>query len=175
MLFNNIKIAFRSLRRQPFYSSINIGGLTLSLVVGSLMLLWVWEEVKINRFQVYGDRLYKMYMGFYDANGELAPWATVSYPLSQAGKEKIPEVEDVVTMTRPEEVKVSWEGREIKSQGIDATMNFFDWMSFPLLKGGFDRKESAVRQMPGPRARCNQRSSRRGATHQSVHQSQWAA
>jgi predicted permease len=147
MLLNNIKIAFRSLRRQPFFSAINIGGLTLSLVVSALMLLWVWEEVKINRFQANGERLCKMYMGFYDANGELAPWETVSYPLSQAGKEKIPEVEDVVTMTRPGEVKMSWEGREVESRGMDATMNFFDWMSFPLLQGGFDRKESTVRQM----------------------------
>ncbi len=147
MFRTHLKIAVRNLRRQPFYSWINIGGLTLSLAVGLFMLLWIWDEVKVNRFQVNGDRLQKVYMGFFDANGKLEPWDHASYPLGQAGKERIPEVEDVISIRATGELPMVWQNRVHKVQGIDATTNIFDWMSFPLIQGSFDREELDVPQM----------------------------
>ena len=44
MLQNNLKIAFRSLINQKGYSIINIAGLSISLAVTLLMLLWVKDE-----------------------------------------------------------------------------------------------------------------------------------
>ena len=147
MFLNHFKIAIRNIRRQPFYSWINIGGLTLSLAVGLLMLLWIWEEVKVNRFQVNGERLQRVYMGFFDANGTLTPFEHISYPLGKAGKEQIPEVEDVIIMSENGEIPLSWKERQFKARGVDATMNVFDWMSFPLLQGNFDRDQPAVPQL----------------------------
>lgn len=147
MFKNHLKIAIRNLRRQPFYSWINIGGLTLSLTVGLLMLLWIWDEVKVNRFQVNGERLQKVYMGFFDANGKLEPWESASFPLGQAAKEQIPEVADVISIETIAETTVSRENRQFKGKGLDATINLFDWMSFPLITGSFDPEHSHVGQL----------------------------
>lgn len=147
MLYLHLKIAIRNIRRQPFYSWINIGGLTLSLTVGVLMLLWIWEEIQVNRFQVNGERLQKVYMGFFDANGKLSPWEQASYPLGQAAKEQIPEVEDVISIRSTGALPLSWQNRHFEAPGVDATMNIFDWMSFPLIQGRFDRETSDVPQM----------------------------
>lgn len=111
------------------------------------MLLWIWEEVKVNRFQVNGERLQRVYMGFFDANGALSPFEHISYPLGMAGKTQIPEVEDVIIMSENGDIPLSWQERHFKAKGVDATMNIFDWMSFPLLQGNFDRDQPDVPQL----------------------------
>lgn len=101
----------------------------------------------MDRFQVNGERLYKIYMGFLDANGKLEPWDHASYPLGQAAKEQIPEVEEVVAIAMDYDVLLYREGRSFKGRGMDASMNLFDWMSFPLVQGSFDREKAGVDQL----------------------------
>ena len=45
MLFNYIKIAFRSLLKFKGYAAINLFGLALGLAVGVLIMLYVFDEV----------------------------------------------------------------------------------------------------------------------------------
>ncbi len=60
MYRNYLKIAFRNIIRQKFYSFINIGGLSIGLVISLLILLFVAYEFSYDRFNVNGDRIFRV-------------------------------------------------------------------------------------------------------------------
>ncbi|HZK62776.1 MAG TPA: ABC transporter permease [Puia sp.] len=61
MLKNYLLIAFRNLRRNKVFSSINLMGLSIGMASAILILLWIQNEVSFDRFHAKKDRLYKMY------------------------------------------------------------------------------------------------------------------
>jgi len=50
MIKNYFKIAWRSLLKGRWYSVINIGGLSLGMVVAVHIGLWVWDELSFNKY-----------------------------------------------------------------------------------------------------------------------------
>ena len=57
MIKNYIKIAWRNLIKNKFYSIINIAGLTMGLVIGMLILLWVQDELSFDSFHKNGKNI----------------------------------------------------------------------------------------------------------------------
>src|SRR5579871_45134 len=91
MLKNYFKIAIRSLRRNKTYSFINITGLSVSLAVSILLLLWVHDEISFDRFNVNAARLYKLAPTF-TIGGTTTTWDATSAPLGVFAKKEVPEV-----------------------------------------------------------------------------------
>lgn len=60
MIKNYFKTAFRTLRRHPGYTAINLTGLTVGMAVCLLMLLFVRHEYSINRTFENGDDIYRV-------------------------------------------------------------------------------------------------------------------
>ena len=60
MLKNYFLTAWRNLRRNPFYSVINISGLAIGLAVGMLILLWVQDESSYDGFHQHAPNIYKI-------------------------------------------------------------------------------------------------------------------
>ena len=60
MLKNYFKTAWRNLRKNKLYSVINIAGLTLGLTIGSLILLWVQDELSYDAFHQHASNIYKL-------------------------------------------------------------------------------------------------------------------
>ena len=58
MIRNYLKIAFRNLINQKGISLINIVGLSISLAVTLLMLLWVQDEWSTDRFHEKSENVY---------------------------------------------------------------------------------------------------------------------
>ncbi|WP_353718360.1 ABC transporter permease [Dyadobacter sp. 676] len=50
MLKNYLKLAFRTLVKDKFYSLINILGLTIGVTCGMLLLLYVTDELSYDRY-----------------------------------------------------------------------------------------------------------------------------
>ena len=81
MFKNYIKIAWRNLKRNKGFSTINIGGLALGMSVAMIIGLWVYDEVSFNtQFENY-DRVAKV-MQNQTYNGEIL--SDVSLPLQLA-------------------------------------------------------------------------------------------
>ena len=59
MLYN-LKHAIRNLRRNGFYSVINMTGLAVSLAACILIMLWVWDELSYDKFHCNADRIYSV-------------------------------------------------------------------------------------------------------------------
>lgn len=68
MLLNYFKVALRSIRRNKFYSFINVAGLTVGIGCALLIFLYVQDELNFDRFHSKSDRIYRMYCKYYLPN-----------------------------------------------------------------------------------------------------------
>ena len=61
MFKNYFLITIRNLRKNGFYSFINITGLSIGITCSILILLWVFDETSFNKFLPKYDRLYQVW------------------------------------------------------------------------------------------------------------------
>jgi len=61
MLKNHFKIAWRNIVRSKGYTLINIGGLGIGMASAILILLWIQNEISMDREHSKSDRIYRMY------------------------------------------------------------------------------------------------------------------
>ena len=97
MFKNYLTIALRHLKRHKIYSFINISGLALGMACCILILLWINDEVRYDRFHEQTENLYRVVN---DLNYGPVSQITrgTAYPLGPAMKEEIPEVKEVVRL-----------------------------------------------------------------------------
>ncbi|MEB0250108.1 hypothetical protein QN344_08160, partial [Mucilaginibacter sp. 5B2] len=60
MIKNYIKTAWRNILQNKFYATINVTGLTVGLVVGLFMLLWVQDELSFDKNNSKAKNIYKV-------------------------------------------------------------------------------------------------------------------
>ena len=137
MLRNYLKIAFRNLTRQRFYSLINISGLALGVAACLLIVLYVSHELSYDRYHEKANRIYRI-------NGEIKfagnhyQLAVAPAPLAHTLVEEYPEVESAVRFRARGSYLVKRENavesiREPDVMWVDST--FFRIFSVHVLKG----------------------------------------
>jgi len=93
MIKNYIKTAWRNLLKSKLYSFINLGGLTIGLAVGILILIWVQNELSFDRFHKKADDIYKLEIfGGTGATKQL--WTQLVAPIGPLSKQQLPSVID---------------------------------------------------------------------------------
>ena len=95
MLSNYLKIAFRNLRRDKFYSLINILGLTIGITCGLLLLLYVTDELSYDRYHKKADQIYRVVALIHEPD-KTNHWAGIQPPTVKTMKETYPTVENYV-------------------------------------------------------------------------------
>jgi ABC-type antimicrobial peptide transport system permease subunit len=141
MIQSYLKIAWRNLWKNKFFSALNIIGLSLGIVFSLLILLWVKSEFSVDAYHVNGNRLYQVYEREYydhkiDGNYDTAPL------LASELKKEIPEVEYAITLQEDNSVNTFQAGTKIlKEEGTAARPDIFKMFSYPLLQG---TPESAI-------------------------------
>lgn len=147
MLTNHIKIAFRSLLKQKGYSFINIAGLSISLCVALLMLLWVQDEWNTDKFHVNKDRLHFLFRTIPLEGGELDVYRGCPLPLMRAAESELPSVEKYIPIQATNEVTIGIDKNTFRAAGSAGTLSLFEAFSFPILAGDvsqLDKKSSAI-------------------------------
>jgi putative ABC transport system permease protein len=136
MLFNYIKIAFRSLQKFKGYAAINLLGLALGLSGGILIMLYVIDETSYDNFHVNGDRIYRVESNFYTpASGEGGALATNAWPVGAVLKKDFPEVESVLYAKNASFLLINQGDKRIRQKIHFVTPEFLTMFSFPLKKG----------------------------------------
>ena len=138
MLSHYLKIAWRSLRKHPIYSLINILGLTVGLACGILILSYVLFEWSYDSHFENKERIYQSVTeyDFPEQKGLIAVTPSIVSPLFQR---EFPEIEAGVRMLfsgkyRPAIVK--YEDRRFQEESFFyADSSFFDVFSFKLKQG----------------------------------------
>jgi putative ABC transport system permease protein len=131
--------ALRHLRKYKGYTLVNIVGLAMGIACCLVILLFVREEWRFDRFHADADRIYRVYQdlrGSTLGEGNLTYTAAIMGPLL---KEDFREIEQVVRLSQAS-VYVGYQGggqplvfKEEDFYYVDST--FFDLFSFPFLYG----------------------------------------
>ena len=136
MFQNHLKIAFRSLRRNSFFTTINLLGLAAGLTCCLLMVLYIQHELSYDRFQEKGDRIVRMIMKYNFNGGEANQGNFTSAKVFPTFRRNFPEVESGVRISALSRL-VKYEDRlfsEKRFLYVDSTF-FQVFSSFVLLKG----------------------------------------
>lgn len=140
MFKNYLKIAFRNIIRHKGYSFINISGLAIGLVVCILIILWVYDEMSVDRFHEHRDDLYLVGLNV-PHEGEIHKITGSPPRLGPALKDEYPEISN---STRTDAGGVSlllrFRDKTFNENSVKAAdPSFLKMFSFPLIKGDPDR------------------------------------
>ena len=135
MLKNYFTIALRNIRKQVFYSTINIAGLAVAVAACLFVLLYVTDELRYDRFHAKADVIYRIGLHGKIAGQEIFT-ASSCPPLAQALVSEIPGIEEATRISRRDNVVVkSGEKAFSEKRVLTADSNFFQFFSFKLLAG----------------------------------------
>jgi len=131
-----VKIAWRTLWKNKFYSAINISGLAVGLAAGIMLLMWVENELSYDKFIKDYQHIYRLSTQL-KSNGENMTWTGVPGPLAVFAK-SMPQVQSTVrTQNLFDQVLSDKDKKKIfdgNSIGI-VDSGFFNMFSFQLFKG----------------------------------------
>lgn len=147
MFKNYIKTAWRNLLKNKVYFGINAIGLSISIAVSLLMLLWVFDEYAMNKYHEKDDQLYLVKRTIPLEEGVLDVYAGISYPLLNESKAQFPEIEDYVTIGATFEDNLRLENTDYRAPGAFTNTAFFQNFSVPVLLGNIedlDKKPEAL-------------------------------
>ena len=133
MIKNFFTIAWRNLLRNKGFSFINISGLAIGMASAILILLWIQNELSMDRFHAKEDRLY-IAANRDHFNGELWAWTTTPKILGPTLKlEYANDVEDVARVNENNFLFTVGD-KHLNAQGYFTDPAFLTMFSFPLLK-----------------------------------------
>lgn len=144
MFKNYLKIALRNTWKNKTYSGINIFGLAISLSVALLMLLWVNDEVSIDKLHDKGLAIQRLLMVYPQEGGKRVANPYIAYPMLQQIETEVPEVEEVIYFDYPEEQLVEKEKLSYKEAGMSSNSAIFSTFSFPVLHGDIKRLDETI-------------------------------
>ncbi len=140
MLFNYIKIAFRSLLKFKGYAAINLFGLALGLAVGVLIMLYVFDEVSYDTFHANKDRIYRVESLFSKvSSGDKDAIATNGWPVGVTLKKDFPEVESVLYAKNGSMFLVNHNDKRLRQKIHFVSPEFLSMFTFPLVQGNPDK------------------------------------
>ncbi len=146
MLQNYLKIAFRNLLKNRLFSAINIGGLAVGLAASLLLALFVYDELRFDRFHENADRIVRVVFRA-DINGGKVREPFAMPPTAAALKNDYPEVQAATRLREGGTFAILQENNTLRGANlafVDA--NFFEIFSLPMLAG------DAVRGLSEPNA-----------------------
>ena len=137
MFKNHLKIAWRSLKRQPFFTFLNTFGLSVGMAGGLLISLYIYDEMNFDTMFKDADRIFRI-----DADvkfgGTASKSAEVSAPMAAAMERDFSQVELTTRFRNLGNMLLRKSSTEenVKEQGatfVDPT--FFDMFGLDLLVG----------------------------------------
>ncbi|WP_299314726.1 ABC transporter permease [uncultured Aquimarina sp.] len=136
MIFNYIKIAFRSLLKNKGYSFLNIFGLAMGITCASLIFLWVEDELSFNDSFVKQDQIYYIPTN-QNYEGEWRTFYSTPGPLAQAMKDEIPGIIKA-TRSSSEERLFTVGDNAISIRGRYADADFLEIFDLKFIEGDRD-------------------------------------
>ncbi|TWR31379.1 FtsX-like permease family protein [Mucilaginibacter pallidiroseus] len=135
MIRNYLKTAWRNIAGNKFYASINITGLTVGLVVGIFMLLWVQDELSFDKNNTKADRIYKVaIVGGTGISKQI--FNHIIAPVATFAKNEIPEVEDGVRVMSVGNAPFKYKDKIFIEDNFAFTdPSYFSIFDFGLIKG----------------------------------------
>lgn len=135
MLRNYLVVTFRNLRKNGFYSFINIAGLGIGITCSILIILWVADETSFDKFHPKADRLYQVWANAY-FDGRINSWTSVPLPTADAMKPANANiVRAAVTDWGGDHLLATADDKRMNKRGFNVGEEFLEMFQFPLIAG----------------------------------------
>ena len=146
MFKNYIKIAWRNLWNNKFYSVINIVGMAVAIICLLFAGIYWNEEHSFDDFHTNNPNLYRITTNKVEHKGAIAETSGGTGQVQgKAFKEAIPEIKDYARIMGGEIFnEVSTEEKTLMLNILFVDTNFFDVFTFPLLRGDVNRALNEV-------------------------------
>jgi len=144
MFRNYFKIAWRSLKKQPFFTLINTLGLAIGMAGSLLIALYIYQEMHYNDMFADANRIYRIDMDIKFGGAEIKSGET-SPPMAQTLKKDFPEVENTVRFRTLgsnlfRNIDKTTNLKELSTTYVDSS--FFEMFGLELINGN---RESALK------------------------------
>jgi putative ABC transport system permease protein len=117
------------------FSIINILGLSVGISVCFIIMMYVFDELSYDKFNVNADRIVRIAFKA-NINGGKIKEANVMPPTAQALKNDYPEVEQVTRLRNYGQPKINYNNKKFDAARLAyVDSNFFSVFSFQFLKG----------------------------------------
>ena len=135
MVKNYLLVAFRQIKKDKFFSFVNLFCLTVGMTAAVLILIYISHELSYDRFHENADDVYRVQMDRY-VGGELKYEAARTYPAMGPNLIKdMPEIEAFVRLLPDDGILRYEEQKYLEDQIYFADADFFKIFSFPLTRG----------------------------------------
>jgi putative ABC transport system permease protein len=134
MLKSYLKIAFRKLIKDKFYTAVNILGLAIGMSVALLISMWIWDEVSFNHNHKNHKRLGEV-ASIETFNGLKTTEEFSSVPIANALRNNYPDEFKQVSLTRESNTILSVGNIKFSSHGLWAESFFPSMFTLKMVKG----------------------------------------
>jgi putative ABC transport system permease protein len=135
MLKNYLKVAFRTFARHKGYSLINLIGLSASMSVSLLIILFVKEQKSYEQFHEHKDRIFRIISEVRPAlTGSATTFASSPAPLASVLRHEYPDVEAIARLGKLNGTAL-YNGKSLAISGLWAEPSLFQIFSFALIAG----------------------------------------
>lgn len=134
MIKNYLKTAWRNILHNKTFSLINILGLALGMTCSLLIMLWVKDELHMDKFHKNGDRLYRVMENQY-YSGDISTFPATPGILAENIVKDMPEIQLASQFLWEEEPLFTVGNTFDKEKGRYTQKDFLKMFSFKLAKG----------------------------------------
>jgi putative ABC transport system permease protein len=135
MLKNLIKTAIRHIVKHFGYSILNILGLTLGITSAIFLIIYVFDEVRYDRYNEKADRIYRVSSNIKEPDDQFI-WTVAQIPFGPQVVHDYPEVKSFVRFIPMGRSLYKYEDKEFNEERFyfaDSTL--FDIFTYKVLKG----------------------------------------
>ena len=134
MLKNYLQIAWRNIRKNKFFSFINIVGFATGLTCFTLIAVFVFNELNYDKYPAQAKNIYRVNLSV-TGNGSVAVYPNVDVAVGEGIRKAFPEVKASTRLT-PHIDFVKFNNRQFKEVHLAfADGNFLQFFSIPLVAG----------------------------------------
>lgn len=146
MIKNYFKIAWRTLRKDPVPTVINVGGLAVGMACCLWLLMFVEHEWSYDRFHEGADRIVRINQERMRGDGSVSKSALVPPPLGPTLDETVPEIDTTVRIQKST-VEIQHDGTTEERDVLFVDPAFFEVFTFPLAAGAPENALAAPNQV----------------------------
>lgn len=134
MLSHFLKVFFRTTFKNPFYSFINVAGLSVGFACSIFILLWIIDEVSFDKFHADKERIFQI-MGNHTFPDGTQTLEQTPGPLAE-GLIELPEVEESCRIRfGGGRLLFNYGTQSIYENGVFADISIFSVFTVPLAEG----------------------------------------
>ena len=134
MFKSYFKIGWRNLIRNKGYSVINIGGLSLGMIVFMMIGLWVYDEVTFNRYHKNYERIAQV-VSHVSLDGETVTYKSLPMPVTEELRTNYKNDFDAVAAVAATDRIVSYEDKAFNRRGCFSDYELTEILSLETIEG----------------------------------------